>query len=708
MRFGQQSRSMMLMLVLLTLTALTPEVGFANSYRQDAVILDAEENAAVWYERAAAEVRAMDAEDWGAIVQYVRGGTIMPDPHVASLLRGLRSAHEDAIRGSVQKRGVPTYFRTVLFAGRMRCYSTNTVHRVDVLLRAGAKFDASRGRPVEASKSIVALMRMSNHLAADPVLHAPGVIYRTNETLDLLLESGSLDAEAARVIESEIEISRGDLCAASGHAIRELYERKAEWLVSRAEAGDLDAIRSSHAKFSETPFPADVSGLDIVATCEEVRALAVELETLIADAESDEDVKRVQELMKAEHVGLSAVLFPDLAARASGAASGVVKQREYYRTLLARLKRIKEDGADVPAVENAAFLYLQAIQHWEAIPERMRGSLLNKHGLDEVQDERAIRAPARPVLDRVAQEDLDRALEGFRQASKIRRCDFAIARKGPDAPSMMLIASYLPGMHEIIRLLHGRARAALLEENQEIAAAELAAAIRATSHLASDPTALSPVIAHEAMVRANSLLERFAKTSSWTPAQTALLRSSLDRFEKSDTFGFEAARRETARIVAWELGWRPKEPEDLAFEDRWEMTREVRDWRYEEVIRALVVVNALGPVEVRRPGFAPRLEWSGVKRATMARNRMQKARRMGSAIDSEALLRIEAWGRGLRSHLDRGEFNAIREATLPSISRQAEPWSSGVSLLASADRWIEIMEDGVTEEPDGKPGDELR
>jgi hypothetical protein len=82
-----------------------------------------------------------------------------------------------------------------------------------------------------------------------------------------------------------------------------------------------------------------------------------------------------------------------------------------------------------------------------------------------------------------------------RDGSLKKRCDFL--RAAPQSDELRWIPTYVPGMHDLMRLVHIDAARAAAEGDLAALADRLAVLYRVCGHLGADPSLISALVAHQ-------------------------------------------------------------------------------------------------------------------------------------------------------------------------------------------------------------------
>lgn len=258
-----------------------------------------------------------------------------------------------------------------------------------------------------------------------------------------------------------------------------------------------------------------------------------------ADAAKAEVKKLEQELERGEHGLLSQAFAPAFGKLIDSKVAGeklVAERLELY-------SKLATDQAKPEEIANAAMWYLRGIEELEKLGDQTLAAI-----------DQAARLPNPQASDEIKQafDKAQPAIDLFREASQMKRCDFAFARR--TLPFTALIPPYVAGMHRGLTILLVDADRLLADGAREQALDRLAIALAASAHLAMDPVISSSLVSHHNFNAALERIENRAQTNQLSTEERAALLTAAERMSRKDPFGYIGAVSAARKAVGELLG----------------------------------------------------------------------------------------------------------------------------------------------------------
>jgi hypothetical protein len=508
------------------------------------------DNGATWYARAIERLSDLPLEQQDLISDYAR------DPTAADPIEMRRIIEEAAPILELIERGSEARFVDHQFARRE--YQADLAHlaplrQLTYLACVDARLRSQEGDGEGAAERLAMVCRMTGQLREDrvPISSRLGEwIFGENDGIvNEAIDNGLIDAHGASAVLDAMQSLDPDDPFGVVDAMAAEQARLTQWIAGKV--GDPDAMSqlkdmidpfgrengplASLAQLDETSFASHLAQYDAVAD----RAAS-------SFASDDPDQARAElatlesELASGEHGDLARFLFDEgfLSIR----LTTVFESRQNARDLLAQRIPVLErlaNGAVGPEhlADNAAIWYLRGIEVIRRVED------------DDLASLRATDPCAAPEVDECLMQMLDEvnaAIDLVRHGSRIRRCDFSLARQG----SSIFIPEYLSGMRDALRVLHADAKRLMQTGNLDSAIDRLAISLRVIAHLSADESLLSSAVAHVGFRHAMCMLDSVVHDPEFPNERAQDLRRAIEQLGRADPFGYVRNGTATRQLIA--------------------------------------------------------------------------------------------------------------------------------------------------------------
>ena len=508
-------------------------------------------NGATWYGRAFERFPSVTDEEWELVDRYRAHPAGVPPAELRQVLARFHRAMGYARRGARQKYSdyqldyAQGFALTLPHVAKMR-----TLARV---MQADALVKLHDGRPAAAADRIASIYRMGNHVGQDRIvissLVGQAVWQIGDQALQTMLDRGALGpAEAAVVLRAAESLPSTDPFSYVDATIME-FDLVAHGIENQIDADgfvDLDVLSGA-----DDEQPAEHT----VLTTQEVDEhfdLYAEYIDEVAEIFVEADPQRGPQELKALEQKLIDGEFGEVARRFSPAMTWVFDRRlKVERRLAQRIETLKAAAVgelDVPALANAAFWYLRAAEALHRKPEGHLAALRHdKADTPDTPDTPAAEQAVKPQIVSLLDE-CDDVRSLLRDASKMSRCDFTVARDQAEVPA--LAPPYAVGLRDLLRLILADIRHRQEGGDRDALMDRLRIAWSMVKHFESDPMFTTVITNHQAFNRLVPLTIHAVEADLLTAQQHAELSSLGHQLGRTDPFGYAAATVQARADVA--------------------------------------------------------------------------------------------------------------------------------------------------------------
>lgn len=632
-------------------------------------------NAAYWYERAVEQLDSISDEQWNMLTDH---DAIMrePSPEVRSALRSLEPTLALLRRGSAQQYS--DYGLDLSKGFELMLPHLSKMRQAAKAMKAEALVKMHDGDVVGASRDLASLYRLGGHMADDRILISGLVAHAmfslSDEAVQDAIDRGAIDSVAAAELAKgvlqldehdpfgyiESIFSEQELMTSTLDTMLEdeVHAQTTIELLTSQDDPQVDAIIGQlHASGIDT----EMARLD--ATMNEV------VEIFMLDDE-DESKRRLNELEASIESGERGV-FAQLVMPAYDRvhqrlleARAMVAQR---RTMLEQLAR---GELDPNSLANAAIIYQQANDAYDALPEQQRELIeaLAAHPTSAVDDDTAA------ALDQASS-----VIDIMHQASQLRRCDFEPLRRNEQSD---MLPAYTVGMHRLFELLHAEVIRQFRAGDGQALAQRLSIGYRMTAHLGADDVLVSALVAHQAFGDLTGHVRSGLSAGLLTDHRSAIV-DAAQRITRRDPFGYINAVMESRKVVATRL--RRLADEQAGF-DRETIERLVNTWQGDELLFVLTALESLD--QNTRANHVADGETAAA--ATLA-GRMAP---LDGIVSVEAVRYVQQGVGDLAPRLAMGSVDLITGLEIPSIGNWNQRMRRARADLRELYRLLGVLDDG--------------
>lgn len=543
------------------------------------------------------------------------------------------------------------------------------IGRILVLARAQARRMAEAGNASSSVAGLVAMRQFASQVAAhDGAAGTPlagQVLMESRRSANALLEAGLLGpAEAAAYLQSMTDMPHDAILPRLQFAIEGL-EIPAARIAAAIEADDSEKLEASWTEVSQYGQPnfADLSAAGVEDAMVQAQAMMADV---INEVGADWDATNVNEAIKkaAADPKNAAVLqvFPFAFDDLAGAFHLTLLDTRQEGELKERLRSVIAGQA--AEVENAARLYLLAIESWESVDAGTRGLLLED--------------PNEVHLEQTDQSSLKAAIAHFDRASSIPTCDWSVVRPSDEGTANLHLPIYLAGMYELVSLHlrfadDGAPRSISVEEEAAIVVA--ASALR---HLLRDDVIGSHVVAG---ILARELAPFLTDDRIGEPAGRLQLLAPPQSLP-----GDGLLMRHPAAVAGSHLMVElPRHIAGGPEEHRAEMIANLKRLQPSQVLAMILMLTKLGEAEFEYgPGFAPRPAPSPEVLAKRWEEQCGRARRIGPWLSREEMEIAATAGEAFLLLLRDDPAVDLTEVAFPQIDDLVEEAADGLRLWRDA------------------------
>lgn len=665
-------------------------------------------NAAIWYQRAIDITNSLSQEDWNVLEAFANTPTSVPNDRVRNLLSRLHKAKLLVMRASHKKYS--NFYQelgsvnaeTVVGAGQLLPYSDHDiigVPRLATMMRAQAIVNISDGNSAGAAKALAATYQMAQHLSQDKVARsnnsAHAIFSRTSETVQLAIDQGVFSpSDGVQVLSSLRELGEHDQI----HVVETFANQSdltLQWFEALYEAGEIDRLESYAAIFGNDNF--DLHDLEegqfegMIDQAYVVVDRAVELMML---GDSEQTRASLKELFSEVQGSAIAPLIPGLDWRPISGLMQIQRLENSITTQIEALEMLVADELSIEESANAAFWYLRGTNALDQIGRAQTNEVIEVIVAGSPVEEGSVLA--------ASMTNAQEALEFFRQASFIHRCDFAPARTKiilelgnpiPTVDNLTLIPSYLPGMLEAFLLFNAEAQFHLAQGNLQDAVDRVATCFRIIGHLAGDPIIASSLLSHRAFQDEITLIEKILTHHAWDETLRKTLSVSFDSMSKKDPFGyFGSTARTFKELPSFFDLWNSIS----AREGKNQTRKTIATWNVDQLVFGLILFESLqaAPTDMGVTWNATKTNrWVALQEPIQVEGISENEARMAAIISLPDLLAARGMCSLFLPAALKGDLSAVSEAEIPQITTIRELRKKARKELRQANSLINPLPD---------------
>jgi hypothetical protein len=508
----------------------------------------AQRNAATWYERAIEQYEKLPKAQRDMLESY-DPATGAPTPELRAALSQTQSMLQNMQRGSAREFSDFNLDFTQGF--ELLLPHLNRLRNIARIARTDAMVRLHDGDTSGAAERIASLYNVGGHGGDDRTilssLVGQAIFNEADRAAQFGLDAAKFNpADAARLFSATKQLGTNDpFNYLEGLAGEQEYT--IDWIANTFTGEDGAAKFAERiAGFGEDQGRwAEIAALDedqFAAALDEHDALlnqVIEIFSMPDEEAAKAEIAKLEEKFERHEMGpISQVMTPSLSKLYERKIEGEKRIAER----IALFEKLATDQAKPQDAANAAIWYLQGIELLEKL-EPVKLALIRKAARENL---------AQPSAELTAALSQARpAIELFREASHIKRCDFRIALRDETS---RVVPPHVAGMHDGLLALHADALQSLSAGNSEDAVDRLTISFRAGAHLGDDPHLVSAVVAHHHFIDSLALFESALLNKQIAPSAKPQVLDAVERISRKDPFGYLGAVTEARKTVAELLG----------------------------------------------------------------------------------------------------------------------------------------------------------
>lgn len=665
-------------------------------------------NAATWYQRAIGswqQFKQNFPQQAQLLTEFAADPSAPITPEIRSALINVQGAISDMRRGSMQET---CDFNLDYSQGfELLLPHLSPMRDIARVMRADAAVRIADGDTSGAASELSSLYRASGHCGDDHVLIsglvgqaifgvADGIVqngldkaaFNAADAASLLAGAKQLDASDPFQYAQSVAIEQ-EIALATFDKYRGPEGRKAMMSMLGEPGGD------ELAALDDKGFDEAIGQYDTVMS---------RMGEIFAMPDHDAATKAMGELEKDIESGKCGLLSKVMAP-----ALGKILQRKFLaqQMLADRIAVLSAlaSGAQKPEeAANAALWYLRAVEMWEALPKEKRQPLL-AFEIDAAKDVpapiAALLVEAQPVLD------------VMREASLKRRCDFAVFvdHRGPPA----VAPHYLPGMHELLRVLRIDALRLLKAGERDGVSDRLGVELRAIAHLSGigggTPQLACSRAAHVNFNLTLDLIESAQKLKLLDAHPSADLGEAASRISRKDPFGYLDAMLKTREVFVRQR-YAPPPPDEDGMKEWARQTESIKQLNGDQTMLVLITVDermrrmiANPPPPPQPPPNAPNAPAGAGGFEPDDITLPETIDRLTGVFDAKAVeaLRGAAGFDEIMPRLLQDDWQVFLDQRYPAVARLTEGLGRSRGDLRRATRLLMLTDEPENPSPTSKP-----
>ncbi len=643
-------------------------------------------NAAHWYERAVGQLETLSDEQLNMVMNYVEA-RVDPSPELRSTLRALAPTLALLRRGAAQQYSdygldfSKGFELTLPHLGQLRNGAR--------LLRAEALVKMHDGDVAGASRDLASMYQIGGHLSDDRVLISAlvgtAIFNFADESVQSALDRGAIDTSAAAELAGALQQLDEDDPFGFVESIFSEHELMMATLSNDVhDDGDMHELASMIGG-SEEQAHAIVEKLqdaDVDAEMAKFDGAMNDVAEILLLEDTDEGQQRLNDWESKIENGDYGVFATLLMPGYGKAYQLMIEARSLVAERRAMLEKLAQGELDPAAMANAALVYQQAIDAFNALPEQQRATL-----------QAAIAQPADAVDEEIVAALAETALifDLLRKGSLLRRCDFRSLRRHE---SSQLLPEYLLGMHQLLELVAFDALRHARVRDGAATADRLAIGYAMIGHLGADDLLMSPLVAHNAFAECTALLRHGLQLGILNEHHPQL-QDAVRRIARRDPFGYINAVMQTRIALAKQL--RRMTSSEQGF-DRDTIKKLVENWQGDEMLFVLTVLETLDENALQR--HTTETADAAVDNELLFVNRMQQ---LGDVVSIVAIQDVQAGIGDLAPQLAVGNIDLITGLQIPSISNWRQRMQRARADLRDVYQLLDVADEALNADAPVEP-----